>query len=73
MLIKEKQKALLKRSFFLTKPLILGIGASKVLPSYMLFYSMLCVYVYIHVCIYIYIYICIYTCMYIYIYIYVYV
>ena len=27
-----KIKALLKRSFFLTKPLILGIGASKVLP-----------------------------------------
>ena len=28
-----KIKALLKRSFFLTKPLILGIGASKVLPN----------------------------------------
>ena len=27
-----KIRALLKRSFFLTKPLILGIGASKVLP-----------------------------------------
>ena len=27
-----KIKALLKRSFVLTKPLILGIGASKVLP-----------------------------------------
>ena len=28
-----KIKALLKRSFFLTKPLLLGIGASKVLPT----------------------------------------
>ena len=29
---KHKLKALLKRSCFLTKPLVLGIGASKVLP-----------------------------------------
>ena len=31
-----KIKALLKRSFVLTKPLILGIGASKVLPIIMI-------------------------------------
>ena len=78
----RKNKGFLKRSFFLTKPLILGIGASKVLPNigpefhhpmcspiYLLlttYYLLLLLHMYMYVYIYIY-----YTYIHMYIYTYI--
>ena len=67
------QYCLLKRSFVLTKPLILGIGASKVLPSGLrATQAPRAPCMYIHIYIYIYIYVVVYQYVYNYIYIYMY-